>query len=98
MVHENSANENNGMEYVTAHMLGLEKIYTENECILAFMRSADLSIKFLEETCNEEGIHSLLPIPIQKQNEWNLVFTSPVFNMNDGSLKLALIGEVDKIW
>ena len=55
-------------------------------------------VPVMEETCNEEGIHSLLPIPIQKENDWNLVFTSPVFNLNDGSLKVALIGEVDKIW
>ena len=105
LIHENSAMIGQGYkEYVTFHMLGLEDLFQENECIMVFETIdgvADGSVSLVEEICLTKGDQTLFPLPIQDSNSRNVVtYTSPVWRMKDylnGYLKVSLIGEDKKI-
>ena len=95
LVHSNSPGSGGGQgpsELVTAHLLGLEEIFTADQCHAVIFSTGDLVPTY-------QGVHcdGSLPLPLMGPDAWSLVYTSPLLIMDQGRVGLALLGETSKM-
>ena len=96
LVHSNSGlGSMERREYVTPHLLGLDIMLTNETCYVVVEKEGkrDGSIQSLEYICS--SLSELIPIPIQKEDEWSIVYLSPTYYIE--GIQVALIGELGKI-
>ena len=94
LVHSNSpgGSQPGHTELVSAHLLGLEDIFTSAPCHAVTFSTGDLDPTY-------QGVHceGTLPLPLMGPDAWSLVYTSPLLIMDRGRVGLALLGETSKM-
>ena len=96
LVHSNNGlGSSQKREFVSPHLLGLEEMPQNELCYIIVQKEGNMegSIQSLEYICTV--ISDLVPIPIQKEDEWSIVYISPTYYIEGA--QVALIGELGKI-
>ena len=96
LVHSNSlgsSEEAGSSELVSAHLLGLAGLFDSDECHAVFFSVQGGVI----QPAQGEYCSSALPLPVMRDGDWSLVYTSPILRLDEGRVSLALIGETGKM-